>query len=1252
MQKKKVEKNMGEMKRYPIVAIGASAGGLEAIRELLTNLRPDTGMAYVYIQHLDPTHKSMLSDILQRVTRMKVFEAENLLRIQPNQLYIIPPNKDMAIVEGILMLNERLPKPSIHLPIDKFFSSLAEKQKEAAIGIVLSGNANDGTYGLKVIKQAGGLTFAQDDSAKFPSMPHSAIAEGVVDLVLSPKEIAKELERISQHPAIPSIVQEEAIAIADEQTMDTDLTLSAILMLLKKGTGVDFSHYKTNTIKRRIIRRMLIYKLETLDDYLTYLKEQPGEVHVLYQDILINVTSFFRDQDTMEYAKKTLIPNILKQKKVSDIIRVWVPACASGEEVYSLAIVFMEVCEDKARNCPLQIFASDLSELSIAKARLGIYSKSELAEVSAVRLNRFFEPVDGGYRIVKSIRDLSIFATHNVLKDPPFSRLDLISCCNLMIYLDNSLQKKIISIFHYALIIDGILMLGKSESISTAPSLFHQIEKKYKVYSKTNDAPNQQIFNMHFRLRNAEQTETIKERGSFVDTQKKGVSLEKTIDDILLSEYIPPSVVVNYNLDILQFRGVTSLFIEPSSGKASLNLLKMARNGLSYEIRNLVHNVAKTGQRIKKNGLEIKIKKVTHHISIEVIPLKSRENEDELFFIIFEEMLLPSTSENTPSLTKNKIVKQLQNELSVAKEDMHSIIEEQEANVEELQSANEEIISSNEELQSINEELETSKEEVESANEELQTINSELQVRNEQLSESYEYSEAVFETIDEAVLVLTKDFRVKSANKAFYNIFKVSRHETEGSLLYELGNGQWNILNFRELLENVVSGGKTIHGFEIEHDFPHVGKKIMLLNARRIIQEVHRQHLVILAIRDITEHRQAQKIIAEQEARFRNMANNVPVMIWTQDVNESCNFMNKTRLEFTGRSMESEMGAGWMEDFHKDDLISVMEAYSAHIRKKTPFKLEYRLRRRDGEYRWVTGEGNPNYAQDGEFIGYIVYCIEIHDKKLAQVEIEKKVGQRTSELKIAMSELAISNTELGQFAYAASHDLQEPIRKIITYSDRLQKSDSTRTDEDQGYVDKILSSAERMRKLISDLLNMTKLSVSDRKFEEVDLNVMMAAVLRDLDLAIDEKKVQVSIKTLPPVYGLPIQLHQLFYNLVANAIKFSNGSTAPFIEISAKKMTSAAVRLHPDLLPSIYYTEITFRDNGIGFKQEFADQIFTIFQRLNTNGSAPGSGIGLALCRKIVTNHKGIIFAESRSGEGASFFVVLPLEMPDLTHQE
>ncbi|HYE54644.1 MAG TPA: chemotaxis protein CheB, partial [Chitinophagaceae bacterium] len=386
---------------FPIVGIGASAGGIEAVTQLLKNLSPNTGMAFVYIQHLDPTHESKLSAILGRATSMEVLEAKDDMRIEPNHVYIIPPNKSLSLVDGALVLDQRKPRPTVHLPIDQFFISLAEVYRESAIGVLLSGNASDGALGLKAIKMAGGITIAQDDSARFKGMPKSAIAEGIVDMVMPPDEIAHELEHLSLKSAVI-----RSIADMDDDSSDgANEDLASILQLLKKSTGVDFTHYKIKTIKRRIIRRMLLYKLDTLHDYVQYLRQHATEVNMLYQDLLINVTSFFRDPDAMEYLKKSLFPSILKNKAPNDPLRIWVPACSTGEEAYSIAMLFMEILGDKISGIPIQIFATDLSEVAIAKARLGLYTRNDMAEVSPRRLERFFTKVDGSYRIIKSIRD-------------------------------------------------------------------------------------------------------------------------------------------------------------------------------------------------------------------------------------------------------------------------------------------------------------------------------------------------------------------------------------------------------------------------------------------------------------------------------------------------------------------------------------------------------------------------------------------------------------------------------------------------------------------------------------------------------------------------------------------------------------------------------------------------------------------------------------------------------------------------------
>jgi two-component system CheB/CheR fusion protein len=1232
--------NTAENKPVPIVAIGASAGGLEAVSELFRHLSPTTGMAFVYIQHLDPTHESLLSSLLGKITLMPVHEAEHEMPLQPNEVYIIPPNKDMEVVNGVLVLQPRRAHPYLHMPIDRFFVSLGERQKEGSIGIVLSGMGTDGTLGLKAIKMAGGITFAQNETARFQSMTKSAIGEGVVDMVMSPSEIAKEIERLSKQAVIFLQVNEDSSNEENEPDLNTDLRI--ILQLLLKSTGVDFSHYKMNTIQRRINRRIILYRLESLRDYAKYLREHPLEIGILYNDLLINVTQFFRDPETVSYLQAVTLPQLIATKPPSHPIRIWVPACSTGEEAYSLAMILMEVFDELGVIRPIQIFATDLSETAIAAARTGTYKQSDLLGVSPKRLDRFFTKEDDQYRIIKLIRDVCVFAPHNLFKDPPFSRLDLVSCCNLLIYLDNSLQKQAISIFHYALNQNGFLQLGKSETIGTAGALFSQVEKSIKIYLRKNDTAILPSLQIHPRSSDPDSIEGIRRRGfTLKETTLNSTELERTIDSLLLTQYVPPSVVVNQDLDILQFRGSTGLFLEPAPGKASLNLLKMARPDLVFELRSLVHKAKKTGKPIQKAGLELNVKNQTHQIEIEAVPLRS-ETDERLYLIIFKE-LSPTTSTLSPTVARNRRIKQLEEELALAREDMRSIIEDQEANNEELQSANEEIVSSNEELQSINEELETSKEEIESTNEELTTINQELQVRNDQLSEAHEYAKVIFGAIREATLMLDNNLRVRSANPAFYRTFNTREEDTEGQLIYELGDRQWNIPALRHLLETIIPKKNTFQNFEVKHTFPGIGEKVMLLNAQMVMQQPHRQEMILLVIEDITEHRQIQRLLEEREAWFHGMADNAPVLIRVAGLDGNYNFLNKTWLEFTGHELKEEVEHSWLAQIHPDDVKNYKQLYESHFEKRLPYRTEYRLLRHDGEYRWMLEDGKPLFSIEGVFTGYMGTCAEVHHQKMENEELEARVAQRTLDLHEANANLKRSNEELRQYAYVASHDLQEPLRKIVTFSGRIQKKFTDNLPE-QGheYLTKIVNSAQRMTRLIDDLLTFSRTIHQNKNLVPTDLNHVLQEVLLDFDLTISEKQATLQTGHLPTIEAIPLQMAQLFYNLVGNALKFTIPNNPPVISIEATPADKEEISKKIPEADSEMYWKIVIRDNGIGFDPHFSDQIFFIFQRLHEREAYIGTGIGLALCQRIVNNHNGHIYAEGKEGEGATFCLLLP----------
>lgn len=510
--------------------------------------------------------------------------------------------------------------------------------------------------------------------------------------------------------------------------------------------------------------------------------------------------------------------------------------------------------------------------------------------------------------------------------------------------------------------------------------------------------------------------------------------------------------------------------------------------------------------------------------------------------------------------------------------------------------------------------------------------------------EAQEYSEEIFRTIREAVIVLNNNFQVKMANRAFYRIFNINQEEIrlEGEFIYDLPNGQWNSPKLRELLNNIMIDGKEFDGFEIEHDFPGIGEKIMLLNGIKVTKKIPGQELILLTMEDVTEHKVAQRLALERENWFKNIADNAPMMIWMSDINGLRHFFNTTWLHYTNRSFEEAKSNGWMSEMHPDDLDRYIATYHAASNARNAFTIEYRLRRNDNEYRWFLETGKPAFLLNKNFSGYIGSCIEVHDKKLIQEELEKEVNLRTLELQKLNKELGRSNGELQQLAYVASHDLQEPLRKIMTFSDRLGVYVDGLPEIGKTYIEKIAASAERMSTLIDNLLDFSRIS-RDNKFIKTDLNEVLEKVLIDFELIISEKRAKINKEIYPFIEAIPIQIEQLFHNLISNALKFSKEGNPPIITIWSALLAESE-RIAVGLSEDKQYVEIVFEDNGIGFNNEFAEQIFVIFQRLNERNKYPGTGIGLSLCRGIAENHKGKIFATSMEDKGSAFHVILPLE--------
>jgi two-component system CheB/CheR fusion protein len=959
---------------FHIVGIGGSAGALEAFEEFFRNMPSDSGMAFVLVSHLDPTHKGVMPELLQRVTPMKVLQVKDGMKIQPNHVYVIPPNKDMAIMHGKLQLLKPSLSRGIRMPIDFFFRHLADDQGEMAVGIILSGMGTDGTLGLKAIKEKLGMAMVQDiGSAKYNGMPQSAISTGLVDYVAPANELPEKLLGYVNHISVVARKLPRASKKAPG-------ALQKIFALVRAQTGNDFSLYKKSTINRRIERRMSVHQLDNINQYVRLLQENPHEVELLFKELLIGVTSFFREPEAFEALKQEIMPKLLKSKHAGDPVRIWVVGCSTGEEAYSIAMVLRECIEDlKSRaNFKVQIYATDIDRDAIDFARQGIYPANIAADVSPERLKRFFIKEKDSYRVKNEIRETIVFAVQNVLVDPPFTKLDILSCRNLLIYLTSELQKKLLPLFHYTLNPGGVLFLGSAESIGSFNDLFSPVDAKWKLFERR-EIPVARREPIEFPLSVLPYEVKVKVK----DSTATQANIADMAQKVIFQSLVPPVVLINDKGDILYLTRRTGKYLEPPVGKANVNIYAMAREGLRAELGIAIRKALTDKTGITVRGLRVKTNGSEQDINLRVMPLEEPEEMRGLMMVQFEDIEAPLEGAAPSKKKKSKstsgleaINSELEKELQYTKEHLQTVIEEMETSQEELKSTNEELQSTNEELQSSNEELITSKEEMQSLNEELTTLNAELQSKNDELTETNndmknllntmqvptifldndlsikrftpnatkiisliqgdigrpitdivtnlqygglvedikevlrtlvfkevqlqtkdgawhlmrimpyrtsenvidgvvitfsditalkkleesqqernEYVESILNTIREPLIVLNGDLRIVSANPSFYKQFRVNPHETEGQLLYDLGNGQWNIPDLRKLLSEILPKNAQVEDFLVEHDFPTIGRKRMLLNARKVVQEASKEQLILLAIEDITDRK-------------------------------------------------------------------------------------------------------------------------------------------------------------------------------------------------------------------------------------------------------------------------------------------------------------------------------------------------------------------------------------------------------------
>lgn len=932
---------------FPVVGIGASAGGLEAFKQLLGALPLDTGMAFVLVSHLSPTHDSMLAEILGRSTELPVTEVRDEPSIEPNHVYVIPPDRGMIITDGTLKLLPRQQARGQNRPIDQFLQSLAVDSFHQAIGVILSGTASDGTLGIEALKAHGGITFAQDSSAQYDGMPRSAIASGCVDFVLPPAEIASEIARIAKHPHIAAVP-------AVELERSTESGIVRVLELCAQRTGVDFTHYKRNTLYRRITRRMVVHKKQTLEEYSQLLEGDPAEVDALYQDILIGVTSFFRDPEAFEALTTDVFPRLTAGRNRQDPLRVWVVGCSTGEEAYSIAICFAEFADRTRLHCSMQIFATDLNPTAIDKARIGTYPRTIAQGVSPERLRRFFTEVDGSYRIAKSIRDMCVFAQHNGLTDPSFSRMDLISCRNLLIYLDPILQQRMMPVLHYALKPDGVLWLGHSETIGTFGDTFELDDVKHKLYRRKPTPARLTRPPLHFF--GARRARAQHHHVSPHEATTPARNTHRDADRVLLDRYSPPSVLVNSEFDILRFHGDTGAYLTPTPGKASFNLLKMLRKGLVAGVRGAINTAKrKTAGSVRETGLRVRTESGDRLVNVEVMVLNGPTAAEDCFLIVFETPGSPGAraaqAETPPPpavggdapLEAGPVTE----ELASTKEYLRLMTGQHEAANEELQLAHEEVQSSNEELQSINEELETSKEEIESSNEELVTVNAELEQGNLDLARSNDDLVNLLSSVQMAIVMLDPNLRIRRFTpmaEQMLNLISTDVGRPISDIRLNVDVPDLESL-LREVIETAIPQEREAQ------DRQGRWHSVRLRPYRTLDNRIEGAVVVLVDVDGLKQAEAAERRSAE---RLRIVQDWAPIGICESDFTGRFLRVNDYFCRLTGYSRDELLTRRFQDIAHPDDADAVaVEVRQSDPATATGLRVERRYRHKDGHVLWV-----------------------------------------------------------------------------------------------------------------------------------------------------------------------------------------------------------------------------------------------------------------------------------------------------------
>lgn len=1366
---------MAVVKDHYVVAIGASAGGLEAIHEFFDHMSDSANLSFVIIQHLSSDYKSLLVELVSRHTRMKVFEAGNDISIEQNCIYVIPNNKLITIQKNKLCLEEKKNNQAPNNAIDTFLYSLSKNKQSMAIAIILSGTGTDGSRGIEAIKKNGGMVIVQDPAtAKFNGMPNSAIQLGIADFILAPAAMPEEILNYIREP---QLMQHNAF---------NEETLEEIFGLIHQAVGYDFHYYKLPTIIRRIIRRMVLLEIKEPHQYLKLLRTDKAECKLLGNDFLIGVTRFFRDKEAFKELEEKVIEPLIRSKGENESIKVWVCACSTGEEAYSLAILINVQLAKAEKNADVKIFATDIDEVSIDIASKGIYPKTIENDLDKTIIEKYFINKNGNYQISQNIRKQIVFAKHDVIRDPPFINNDIVSCRNMLIYVSPHLQQKIFSLLLFSLNRNGYLFLGSSEHSNYIRDNVDEINGKWKIYKKIKESR----IATHYLANLTDRSNYRDYRKTTAQPSEKSSSIWDAIKQAFSEDLNFAAFMIDQAFTIKESAGNYEKFLSLPKKSLQLNLLGMMPAELYFLMSTELKKAWLKKETVTLRNLKSKKDGRLFYWQATIKPLQPYT------LIIFNEQNVVEAAtvdyhlqEDTAGSKDNYIIN-LENELEEVRNNLDLAVEDLETTNEELQSSNEELLSANEELQSSNEELQ-------SLNEELHTLNTEHQLKIKELVELNDDLNNYFRSTDIAQIFLDKNLNIRKynpssskminfietdvgrplshiSNNILYQNFlpDVQRvmneqetiekevqlatgrnllmrimpylnrdRETSGvvitfvdvTTITHLNNTIRAVLNsspgyilaftavrlgskiedfilqtannaasdfigssvtdkiglslkkdmsylatpalWEQYLKVVETDAPYAKDIFLEHDqkwYSLIAVKMMdgfvatisdITSKKRSEQKLKKNYMELIAVKDNLKKANEElefkviertKALAASEERFRLVASATNDALWDWDLVHNTVWWGETFFKIFGYDNSKELTNReyWFEKLHPDDSRYVKASlYEAINNGSKEWRIEYRFRKSNNQFAHILDRAyilHDEFGTPYRMLGSMFDVTELknaeHKLSTMNEQLEHKVIERTHELEQMNNALEQSNNDLQQFASVASHDLQEPLRKIQMFSkmikDTINKNENGDSEETAHYVNKIIHSSDRMRSLITDVLNYSRLSENNNTFEMTDLNKVVKGIIEDFELTIKEKNATIDVRDLPVLPVIPGQIRQVFQNLISNALKFSKKSVPPYITIYGQPLAKRSFMSNAQEGGPFY--SISIADNGIGFDPQFSNNIFNLFQRLHSKDKFEGTGIGLAITKKIVEKHNGLIRADSKEGVGATFVIILP----------